>query len=282
MGYFTARDTEPSNYCRDMVARSDIYVGIIGLRYGAPVRDRPELSHTELEFEAATDRGLPRLVFLIREGSAFLPPTGESEDYRARQESFRDRLLQDARLTIAWVASPADLEIALYQGLVELGRTPKARPGKRWFALAALPILVTAAVPVVIHQLTPPTRVTIDSPTAGQIVVRRTDVSGRASHLMAGQEVWVFVMTEGEADKYPIHEPAVVQADGQWSLPAVPIGADSERGKRFFILAVVATQQAGSQISHCIENSARQSAECIYSSLPDGAVEYDRHAVTRA
>src|SRR5258708_39931018 len=29
MGYFAARDTEPADYCMSMVARADVYVGII-------------------------------------------------------------------------------------------------------------------------------------------------------------------------------------------------------------------------------------------------------------
>ena len=52
MAQFAARDTSPAATCIEIVAESDVHVGIIGLRYGSAVRDRPDVSYTEMEFEA--------------------------------------------------------------------------------------------------------------------------------------------------------------------------------------------------------------------------------------
>jgi len=106
MAYFAARDSEPIVHCRDMVGRADVYVGIIGHRYGSPVRDQPDLSYTEAEFEAATRLRLPRLVFLIR-GSL---PAVQPAEHAARQDAFRRRL-QEGDVLPSWVTSPAELEI---------------------------------------------------------------------------------------------------------------------------------------------------------------------------
>jgi tetratricopeptide (TPR) repeat protein len=121
MTYFTARDSRPADYCRRMVARADVYVGIIGFRYGSPVPDQPELSYTELEFEAATELRLPRLVFLLDEEAASPLPANQviDREFGHRQDAFRDRL-EEAGMTVARVTSPEDLEIRLFQALREL------------------------------------------------------------------------------------------------------------------------------------------------------------------
>jgi Domain of unknown function (DUF4062)/Tetratricopeptide repeat len=145
MAYFPARDTSPAAYCMDMVAQSDVYVGIIGLRYGSPVRDRPDVSHTELEFEAAGDHGQPRLIFLIREDSDHLPAVDELPERRAGQDAFRRRL-RESGLTVVRVGSPAELELAIYQALVELGPTPDA-PARLAAAQALLASMPTDSLP---------------------------------------------------------------------------------------------------------------------------------------
>jgi transcriptional regulator with XRE-family HTH domain len=121
MAYFTARDNVPADHCERMVADASVYVGIVGLRYGTPVRGRPDRSYTELEYETATSLGLPRLVFMTRPGSPSPPTISQPVEQTDRQEAFRRRLLEQSDVTVAWIASPSDLEIALFQALVELG-----------------------------------------------------------------------------------------------------------------------------------------------------------------
>jgi hypothetical protein len=119
MSYFTARDEKPAKYCIEHVQECEMYVGVIGFRYGSPVRDRPEVSYTELEFEAASQAPTKtRLVFLLDPASKVPHEPFSDVEYGGRQKEFRKRL-SDSGVTSTLFSDAHELEKLIYQALKE-------------------------------------------------------------------------------------------------------------------------------------------------------------------
>jgi hypothetical protein len=123
MADFPARDQTPAAYDRERLLAVDVYVGIYGVRYGTPARQRPDKSYTELEFEAATAAGKPRLIFIIdlTSNALGLPPEALLDPHWARQEAFLRRVREDCGLLVKSFRTPDDLWGKVFQALQTLG-----------------------------------------------------------------------------------------------------------------------------------------------------------------
>jgi len=130
MRYFAARDGRPADYCQRRVSECEVYAAVIGFRYGSLVPGEA-VSYTELEFQAASDVGLPRLVFLLEE-SAYPAVSGNAD--RGRADEFRQRL-RDSGLVVRMFRSADGLELEVFHALGELtgdGMPAPARVPRIW------------------------------------------------------------------------------------------------------------------------------------------------------
>jgi len=126
MGTFTANPLPPADYCRARVLDCDVFVGVIGFRYGSLVPELQETSYIDLEFREATRAGIPRLIFLLDEGASIIRSMVDVDGRRI--EEFRHRLLT-AGTVVHTFRTPSELGEAVMQALQEL-REQASRPGQ--------------------------------------------------------------------------------------------------------------------------------------------------------
>jgi Domain of unknown function (DUF4062) len=125
MADFPAADRPSAQLCEERVRGCDVYLGILGTRYGSPVRDRPTMSYTELEFDTATRAGLDRLVFVLdpdAENVNIPPKHLMDREFGDRQDAFRRRV-RDMGLTTQSFGDPARLGQLVERSLRELADT---------------------------------------------------------------------------------------------------------------------------------------------------------------
>jgi hypothetical protein len=118
---FPAADQLPAQLVPTGFGGCEVYVGVLGTWYGSPVRDRPDVSYTELEFNAATAAGLDRLVFMLDTDMGIPPSRLIDHEHGARQDAFRRRV-QNSGLVTQSFADPATLGQLVERSLQELAK----------------------------------------------------------------------------------------------------------------------------------------------------------------
>jgi tetratricopeptide (TPR) repeat protein len=122
MADFPAADQTPAGLCADVVRGCDVYVGVLGTRYGSPVPDKPQVSYTELEFDTATEARLPRLMFVLdtTAENVGIPVSALIDgEFGGRQAAFRARV--QSGLVAQPFTDPATLGQLVERSLRELG-----------------------------------------------------------------------------------------------------------------------------------------------------------------
>lgn len=118
MEFFGAHPDTPRKECLRLVRASNIFVGIIGMRYGVidPVDGK---SMTQLEYEAAQAACLPTLMYLIDEDHhPVLPKHVDTGAGAAKLVAFKAQV-KNAHVVSAFT-SPEDLALKVTQDIVRL------------------------------------------------------------------------------------------------------------------------------------------------------------------
>jgi hypothetical protein len=119
MEHLPASDAEAIFASLHMVDQADLYAGVFAHRYGyVPKLNNPQgISITEMEYNRAVARGIPRLIFLMHDDHPLRAADVEKGDGAVKLEALKQRLLSDN--IVAFFKSPADLRAHAIQALAQ-------------------------------------------------------------------------------------------------------------------------------------------------------------------
>ncbi len=133
---YRASEKELTQSCMDDVAACDLYIGIIGLRYGYvpknEVKNPNALSITELEYQHAVDAGKPRLLFIKNEDNIPVPQADlrGKENQPERIEALRERCSDGKDQRSAQFGTVTDLREAVLKAFNTFKEGAAARSEK--------------------------------------------------------------------------------------------------------------------------------------------------------
>lgn len=117
MEFFGADARTPLDVMLDKLSYCQLYIGIIGMRYGS-VDKTSQKSYTEIEYEKARELGIPCLIYIIDEENALVAPKyvdrGELAD---KLDAFKNKLRSEH--VVKRFISPESLGEALQHDLPE-------------------------------------------------------------------------------------------------------------------------------------------------------------------
>jgi len=105
----------PLELTRRFIAEADVFILIVGHRYGALIENDGK-SFLELEYETAVTLGKPVLAFIVSQDAPWSPADIDSGESGWKLQRFKDRLL--SAHVVAHFSSVDDLKVRLFQALL--------------------------------------------------------------------------------------------------------------------------------------------------------------------
>lgn len=113
--FFGARDQKPLKTCLEEIRKSNIFILIVGMRYGTVIRNRDK-SYVECEYEEAKKLKLPIFAYIIDESYPIPPTNVDRFENAERLDKFKKAVLDD--FTVDKFTTPEDLSDKVLKDLV--------------------------------------------------------------------------------------------------------------------------------------------------------------------
>ena len=162
----------------------------------------------------------------------------------------------------------------------EKARKPSEKERELIFTVVVV-LIFAGMVPLVYNysNVSPTPDIRITYPLSAATVNVQENVAGTAKNIPEGDEIWILVHPHNVNKYYPQRSSAVIQ-NGEWSL-AVGIGSESDAGKEFDIIAVLADSKTQEEINKYFDDCEETGKWPGMDKVPDNAKEYDRITVKR-
>ncbi|NLF78992.1 MAG: SUMF1/EgtB/PvdO family nonheme iron enzyme [Chloroflexi bacterium] len=115
MEHWPVEDENPVDFCRQKIEEAEIYIGIYAHRYGWRPGGPGTKSITELEYEWATARGIPRYCFIMHDDHPW-PRSKMELDAEVDLDAFKARVRQQV---VGFFTDPNDLKAQVLQALAK-------------------------------------------------------------------------------------------------------------------------------------------------------------------
>lgn len=120
---FTAGDDSQLTIIKRWIEQSDIYMLILGGRYGS-VHPTLNLAYTELEFDYAMSIGKPMFCTVVTEAGLNRKVRDGSTDFIERENgkllaAFREKVMSKL---VAWFSDEKDIRLAVHESMAEFVR----------------------------------------------------------------------------------------------------------------------------------------------------------------